>query len=74
MQRDILLKTIKDYENEFKKFTGTGEFPTYELQTYETRLQLQIHEDMMLRHVHFMSHKTGNMFFVLVQTLFCRSI
>lgn len=38
MQRDILLKTIKDYENEFKKFIGAGEFPTYELQTYEVSL------------------------------------
>lgn len=42
MQRDILLKTIKDYENEFKKFIGTGEFPTYDLKQMTKEEQLPL--------------------------------
>lgn len=40
MQRDILMKTIKDYEDEFKKFIGANEFPVYELQTHEVSLEV----------------------------------
>ena len=40
MPRDILMKTIKDYEDEFKKFIGANEFPAYELQTHEVSLEV----------------------------------
>lgn len=35
MNRDLLVKQIKTYEDEFKDFMGIKEFPTYELQTKE---------------------------------------
>lgn len=40
MQRDVLMKIIKDYEDEFKKFIGVNEFPAYELQTHEVSLEV----------------------------------
>lgn len=35
MHRDLLVKQLKTYEDEFKHFMGIEEFPVYELQTQE---------------------------------------